>query len=191
MEYQDFMKAMVNAEGRNHLIVNDIVAECKPGNACMVLVERTKHAEILTSLLKERGIRAEFHVGSVDIDEEQEIRTPHYKGKRKKKRAIPDKVREKIVEDFKAGRLQVVVATYELLKEGFNFRPLNRLFLATPMKWKGSVAQAIGRIQRTAEGKIDAIVYDYIDSLIKMFANQADIRLFRVYRKMGMPVKEC
>ncbi len=83
-----------------------------------------------------------------------------------------------------------MVATYDLLKEGFNFRPLNRLFLATPIKWRGSVVQALGRIQRTAEGKSDAIAYDYIDEQIGMFANQAESRFFRVYRKMGMPVED-
>jgi len=185
MEYNDFMEAMVSAGGRNNLIVNDVVAECKPGNYCIILVERTKHAEVLTALLKARGIRCEYVVGSIDIDD-----GPTQKGKRKKKRQMPEKVREQIVDDFIAGRLQALVATYELLKEGFNYKPLNRLFFASPLKWKGSVVQALGRIQRTAEGKDDAIAYDYIDDQIGMFANQAEFRFFRVYKKMGMPVED-
>ena len=184
MEYPDFMEAMVQDVGRNQLIVNDVVSECRPGNTCIVLVSRTKHAEVLTEMLKQRGVKAEFCVGAVDLDEEPRS------GKRKKKRTIPLKVREQIVEDFKSGALQVLVATYSLLKEGFNHRPLNRLFMATPVKWRGSVVQALGRIQRTAEGKTDAVAWDYVDGGIGMFANQAESRLFRVYKKMGMTVKE-
>jgi superfamily II DNA or RNA helicase len=62
--------------------------------------------------------------------------------------------------------------------------------MAAPIKWKGSVVQALGRIQRTAKGKTDAVAYDYIDGGIAMFASQAEARLFRVYKKMDMPVKE-
>ncbi len=185
MEYHDFMEAMVSASSRNNLIVEDVAAECRPGNYCMVLVERTKHAEVLTALLKARDLQCEYVVGAIDVDD-----GPTEKGKRRKKRAIPKKVREQIVEDFKGGRLQVLVATYDLLKEGFNFRPLNRLFLASPLKWRGSVVQALGRIQRTAEGKNDAVAYDYVDEKIGMFTNQAESRFFRVYRKMGMPVED-
>jgi superfamily II DNA or RNA helicase len=185
MEYHDFMEAMVQDAGRNQLIVNDVVVECRdPRNACIVLVERTKHAEILTDMLKQRGVKAEFCVGAVDVSD-----TP-LPGKRKKKRTIPLKVREQIVGDFRDGRLQTLVATYGLLKEGFNHPPLNRLFMATPVRFRGSVVQALGRIQRTAEGKTDAIAWDYIDGGIGIFANQADSRLFRVYKKMKMPVEE-
>lgn len=185
MEYHDFMEAMVSATDRNNLIVTDIMSECVNGNYCMILVERTKHAEVLTDLLKDNNIRCEYVVGSINVDN-----VPIEKGQRKRKRQIPKKIREQIVENFKAGHLQALVATYDLLKEGFNFRPLNRLFLATPIKWRGSVVQALGRIQRTAEGKTDAIVYDYVDDQIGMFANQAESRLFRVYRKMNMTVED-
>ncbi len=185
MDYHAFMEEMVSAAGRNQLIVNDVVRECQPGNYCIILVERTKHAEVLTDLLKSRGVKCEYVVGSIDVDG-----GPRKKGEKRKKKAIPMKVREKIVADFKGGRLQVLATTYDLLKEGFNFKPLNRLFLATPIKWKGSVVQALGRIQRPAEGKPNAIAYDYVDNQIGMFANQADIRLFRVYKKMGMPVEK-
>lgn len=184
MEYHDFMDAMIRVESRNHLIVRDVVKECLPGNTGIVLVERTKHAEVLAQMLKDQGVRCEFLVGSVDIDDNPE------KGKRKKKRIIPKKIRKKIVEDFKSGELQVLVATYDLLMEGFNYKPLNRLFLASPIKWKGNVAQALGRIQRPAEGKTDAICYDYVDGEISMFFNQAEIRFLRVYKRMGMPVEE-
>lgn len=185
MTYHDFMEAMVADRSRNEIITNDIVAECKPGNTCVVLVERTKHAEILTDLLKGKGVRCEYVVGSIDVEGEEG------KGSdgRKKKKAIPKEVRNRIVSDFREGRIQVLVATYDLLAEGFDYRPLNRLFMATPIKWKGTVVQSIGRVQRPHENKKDALVYDYVDD-VAMFYKQAESRLFRVYRPMGMTVLE-
>ncbi len=184
MEYNDFMEAMVTNDRRNQLIVDQIIRECKnPRNTLAVLVERTKHCEILTALLKSRGVSCEFLVSSVDIE-------PKKGSDKRRKRIIPKKVREKIVSDFKSGMIQVLVATYDMLYEGFNHRPLNRLFLATPVKWRGSVVQALGRIQRPLEGKIDSIAYDYIDEKIAMFIKQADVRLSDVYKEMGMPVTD-
>lgn len=186
MDYHKFMEAMVTDRRRNELIVRDVLRECQgTNNTAVVLVERTKHCEILTQMFKDHGLRCEFVVSSVDVEYDEETGK---KNRRKKKRAIPKKVRDQIVTDFKEGKIQVLVATYDLLAEGFNYRPLNRLFMATPIKWKGLVVQTVGRVQRPCEGKTDAIVYDYVDENIIMFVNQAESRLSRVYREMGMPV---
>ncbi len=190
MEYNDFMEAMVTAPQRNQLIVRDIVEVAnQPGTISIVLVERTKHAEVLTKLIKAEGIACDFVVGSVDVESDVPVQWHGRKKPRKKKKMVPKKVRERIIAEFKNGEIQVLVATYDLLMEGFNYRPLNRLFLASPIKWKGNVVQALGRIQRPEEGKTDAITYDYVDEKVGMFARQFESRLFRVYEKMGMEVK--
>ncbi len=188
LEYHDFMDAMVHSKMRNQKIVDDVIAECSnPNNTSIVLVSRTKHAEVLAAMVKDAGIRCEFVVGSVDVEDT----TPSFgRRKKKKKKAIPKDVRDQIINDFKEGRLQVVVATYDLLAEGFNYRPLNRLFLASPIKWKGTVVQSLGRVQRPHEDKDNALVYDYVDWGITMFAKQADSRLLSVYRRMGIEVED-
>ncbi len=192
MEYSDFMEAMVTAPQRNQQIVRDVVREAKkPGNVSIVLVERTKHAEVLTALIKEAGVKCDFVVGSVDINDEGNRKefSRAKKKLRKKKRPLPRKVRDKVMSELRSGGLQVLVTTYDLLMEGFNHPPLNRLFLAAPIKWKGNVVQALGRIQRTADGKEDATAYDYVDEKIGMFIRQFNLRLFRVYEHMGMKVE--
>jgi len=188
LEFNDFMELMVEAKARNELIVEDVVRECIPGNACVVLVERTKHAEILNAMLKERGVLSELVVGSIDRDDSLSPKSVRAGVERRRKKIIPKKVREKTITDFKEGRLQVVVATYDLLMEGFNYKPLNRLFMATPIKYKGSVIQALGRIQRISPGKENAKAYDYVDEKIAMFWRQAEHRENVVYMGMSLPI---
>ncbi len=183
MEYHDFMEQMVHDVGRNSRIVDDIISECRPGNTSIALVGRTKHAEVLTDMLKKKGIKAEFCVATIDVEDASGK-------KKKKKKAIPKAIRDQIVADFKEGKLEVLVATYDLLAEGFNYKPLNRLFMASPIKWEGWVEQALGRIRRPSEGKTDAIAYDYVDEQIAMFIKQAEVRYQSVYKVMGMPVEE-
>lgn len=188
MDYHAFMESMVIDRSRNDLVIRDVLRECKdPGNTAVVLVERTKHCEVLAQIIQQHGIKCEFIVSSVDVEYDEQTGK---KNRKKKKKAIPKKVRERVISDFKDGKIQVLIATYDLLAEGFNYRPLNRLFMVTPIKWKGLVVQTVGRVQRPCEGKTEAIVYDYVDDNIMMFVNQAESRLTRVYRAMGMPVIE-
>lgn len=184
LEYHELMDALVHSVSRNQRIVSDVVRECEDArNTCIVLVSRTKHAEILTDMLKRAGIECEFVVGSVDVNDDTSKRG-------RKKKAIPKDVRDKIVSDFKEGLLQVLVATYDLLAEGFNYQPLNRLFMASPIKWKGTVVQSLGRIQRPHETKEYSLAYDYVDWDVPMLAKQAESRLFSVYRKMNIEVED-
>lgn len=183
LTYPEFMEQMVEATPRNMKIVNDVARECQQGNPSIVLVDRTKHAEVLTDLLRGVGISCEFAVSSVDVDDAKNSNGG------KKKKAIPKKVRDSIISQFKAGQLQCLVTTYDLLAEGFNYRPLSRLFMAAPVKYKGTVVQSLGRIQRPSEGKADAIGYDYVDDRIPMFVKQGATRFFEVYKPMGLPIR--
>jgi len=63
-----------------------------------------------------------------------------------------------------------------------------------PFRAEGKVEQLIGRIQRSAEGKTDAIVYDYVDADIGVIANQFytpsknDCR-YSAYMRLGVRVE--
>ena len=62
-----------------------------------------------------------------------------------------------------AGQVKVLVATGQLIGEGFDCRELSTLFLATPIRFNGRLLQYLGRILRPAPGKDKARVYDYRD----------------------------
>ena len=72
--------------------------------------------------------------------------------------------RENAIQLMKEGKKNYLFASYNLAREGLDIPRLNRLFLVTPKKDKAVVTQSVGRIQRTFEGKNEAIVYDYVHS---------------------------
>ncbi|MDR1202906.1 MAG: hypothetical protein LBL58_14930 [Tannerellaceae bacterium] len=57
----------------------------------------------------------------------------------------------------------IIIATGKYIGEGFDYPRLDTLFLASPIAWKGTLAQYAGRLHREYPGKQDVIVYDYVD----------------------------
>ncbi|SHO48599.1 DEAD/DEAH box helicase [Desulfopila aestuarii] len=153
-DYQALIKALTRHEGRNMQIVGDIinvVAEPDPGIA-LVVSDRVSHCELFTRLLAERGINVEMLTGQLSAEKRAEI---------------VDAVRE--------GRLQVLVATLQLISEGFDCPGLSTLFLTTPITFEGRLLQVIGRIMRPAANK-QARVFDYVDEEVRALTRSANIR---------------
>jgi len=138
--FGELVSELVADSERNALIVRDVVDAVGRGRRCLVLSDRVDHVETLTGLLQAEGVRAAALHGSV--------------GK---------KTRGQVVEDLAAAALDVAVATGSLVGEGFDCPRLDALFLATPVSYSGRVTQYLGRVSRTAPGKLDALVYDYCD----------------------------
>jgi superfamily II DNA or RNA helicase len=61
------------------------------------------------------------------------------------------------------GKIRVLVATSQLIGEGFDLPALSNLFLTTPIKFDGRVKQYAGRILRTDPGKKPPTIFDYVD----------------------------
>jgi len=88
--------------------------------------------------------------------------------------------RQEVVAALNAGMVRVLVATGQLIGEGFDCRELSTLFLATPIKFNGRLLQYLGRVLRPAPGKDRARVYDYLDP-VGVLENAARARQ-RVYQ---------
>jgi superfamily II DNA or RNA helicase len=81
--------------------------------------------------------------------------------------------RVRVVNDLNAGQIKVLVATGQLIGEGFDCPALSTLFLATPIRFSGRVLQYLGRVLRPAPGKEKARVYDYVDENVGVLVNAA------------------
>lgn len=145
---------------RNNLIVKDIIFEYNKNNNLIVLTDRQKHCNILYELLKEKGV--------------EKIKIILGKTNKSDRKDIMNKINEK--------EIKILIATGKLAGEGLDIPHLNRLFIVTPISWRGRIEQYVGRILRVSKGKINAKVYDYIDIKIENFYNNYKSRK-RVYNK--------
>jgi superfamily II DNA or RNA helicase len=165
-EYAQMLSELTGDEDRNRLIVNDVAKEASNGGGvCLILSDRKSHCEAINSMLSETGIAADVLTGDTR-----------------------DKEREAIVGRLNSGNVKVLVATGQLIGEGFDCRGLSTLFLATPIKFSGRLIQYLGRILRPAPGKGRARVYDFIDVNIGVLRASAKQRQ-RVYQ-LYQPSKE-
>lgn len=93
------------------------------------------------------------------------------------------KVRENALNQLNTGELDCILATYKLAKEGLDIPQLKYLVMATPEKDKTTVVQSAGRVGRSAPGKHQGTVIDFVDSfgMYKGWANKRK----NFYRKLG------
>lgn len=160
-EYSKMMSELTANDQRNHLIAADIAREAgsNPG-ICLVLSDRKKHCETLQALLRYRyKISSELLTGDLSIVQ-----------------------RQAVLERLNQGDVRVLLATGQLIGEGFDRKDLSPLFLATPIKFSGRVIQYLGRVLRPAPGKTKARVYDYVDVHVDVLRAAAKTRQ-RVFRQ--------
>ena len=157
-EYSRMLSELTEDPDRNALIAGDVVREARNGGGvCLVLTDRKAHCEALAEMLAEYGVRAAVLTGNLN-----------------------NKKRREIIAALNAGQVKVLLATGQLIGEGFDCPGLSTLFLATPIRFSGRVLQYLGRILRPAPGKAKARVYDYLDVNVGVLINAARSRA-RVY----------
>lgn len=142
MEYSKMLSELTTDDERNRLIAADIARESQdtPG-VCLVLTDRKKHCETLQAIMKyKHNVSADILTGDLSSSQRLEI-----------------------VQRLNQGRVKVLIATGQLIGEGFDCRQLSTLFLATPVRFSGRVLQYLGRVLRPAPAKSSARVFDYVD----------------------------
>jgi superfamily II DNA or RNA helicase len=160
-EYSKMLSELTADTDRNVLIASDVALETSNSDGiCLVLSDRKAHCENLQALLKYRfKLEAELLTG--DMNQGQ---------------------RQNVIKRLNQKKVQVVIATGQLIGEGFDCKNLSTLFLATPVSFSGRVLQYLGRVLRPAPGKNKARVFDYVDSHVNVLAKAALSRQ-RVYRQ--------
>jgi len=161
-DFNRICASLVRDKDRNRLIVDTVTQQVRAGNACLVLSARVGHCRTLARMLREKGVEPGLLVGEVEKDH-----------------------RKRILTDVSEGRLNVVVSS-TLFDEGLDVPRLSRLFLAFPTRAESKVQQRVGRIMRVADGKADAVVYDFVDANEPMLHRQFQQRR-RLYARLFGP----
>ncbi len=152
-EYSKMLSELTADDERNRMIAADVATEVTRSSSaiCLVLSDRKKHCETIRALLLYKfDTPAELLTGDVPSDQ-----------------------REKIIAALSAGQVRVIVATGQLIGEGFDCKNLSTLFLATPVRFSGRIIQYLGRVLRPAPGKRRARVFDYVDVNVEPLAKAA------------------
>jgi superfamily II DNA or RNA helicase len=154
-EYSKMLAELTADTERNVLITGDVAREISEQNGIsLVLSDRKAHCDNLRALLQLRyKIDAELLTGDLNLNERQ---------------AVIDRLNRKEV--------RVVIATGQLIGEGFDCRELSTLFLATPIRFSGRVLQYLGRVLRPAPNKNMARVFDYVDIHVDTLTKAAAAR---------------
>ena len=149
-DYRTLIDAVTSDADRNQLILKHLIREANDGHSCLVLSERISHIKALSLIFSTLcpAVRSEVLTGKV-----------------------PTAERKKTLQDAEEGLVKVIFAT-KLADEGLDVPRLDRLFLTCPVRSANKVTQQVGRIMRTLKGKLDAVVYDFVDKNIGLAWSQ-------------------
>lgn len=167
LEFQALYQELVEDDGRNRRICEDVLDSVRAGRAPLVLTERNDHLDRLEHGLTDR------------LQHLVVLRA-----------GLGKKQRQALVERLAAippDEPRAILATGRYVGEGFDDPRLDTLFLTLPVSWKGTVAQYAGRLHRLYDGKREVRIYDYADLDVPMLARMFDRRC-RGYEAIGYSV---
>lgn len=167
MNPNDAYDLIRNNAVRDEQIVSDVKTCLDNGRTPVVLSKYTEHADHLSKMIEKYADKVVLMLGG--------------KGKKEQKR-----IREEL-ENIKPEEKLVLVATGQLIGEGFDYPRLDTLIMATPVAGRSIVEQYAGRLNRDYPGKRNVIVYDYVDSHVSMFDKMYTKRL-KAYKQIGYEV---
>lgn len=141
--YAKLINYLAEHPARNELITLNIQELACKGHSIILLSDRVEHLNIIYNMLakpfKEYAVILHGKVKKAD--------------------------REKALDQMRTKKKHILLATYQLAKEGLDVPCLDRLLFATPVKDYAIVVQSVGRIARVCEGKGTPVVYDYVDDI--------------------------
>lgn len=141
--YAKLINYLAEHKRRNDIIAMDIEDLADKGHSIILLSDRVEHLNTIYD-----NIMSKYQDDTVILH-----------GKIKKAD------REQALKEMRNKEKHILLATYQLAKEGLDVPCLDRLLLATPVKDYAIVVQSVGRIARVCEGKGTPVVYDYVDDI--------------------------
>jgi len=133
----------VNIDTRNDIIVDAYLKYAYDRKSTIVFATGIAHARDICQKFKDNNIVCDY------IDS-----------------TIEDTQRELVINNFKSGKLPVIV-NVGILTCGFDFEPTDCILMCRPTKSKILMTQIIGRGLRTSEGKSNCLIIDVVDIVRK------------------------
>lgn len=131
----------VDIPGKNEAVVREVIRRGSDRKSWLFFCSGVSHAEHIRDLLRESEITAECVHG-----------------------AMPLADRERILEDFKAGRIRALT-NVNVLTTGFDHRGIDLICMMRPTLSPGLYVQMAGRGLRIADGKENCLVLDFADNV--------------------------
>jgi superfamily II DNA or RNA helicase len=148
-------------ENRNKLIAGHVAAEANGNRGIsLVLSDRKSHCDALQAAMSDIGIDADVLTGDTSA---------------KGRAALSGKLT--------VGDVRILIATGQLIGEGFDLPGISSVILATPLKFSGRLIQYIGRALRPSPGKDCARIINFCDAEVGVLAAGAKTRT-RTFKKM-------
>lgn len=165
LQIQDVYQKIVEDNYRTKLILEDIKIAIESNKNILVLTDRINHLETLHEEIKK-------YTNNVFV----------IHGRKNNKKRIEFEGKIKNVDDG-----FIIISTGKYIGEGFDNDRLNTLFLTMPFRWKGTLEQYVGRLNRERKNKKIVTVYDYVDINISYFSSMYLNRL-KGYKKLGFNI---
>lgn len=166
-EMHEVYDALARDVVRNDQIFEDLLDCIRSGRSPILLAERTRQVDEFVARIGTLVRHVVVLKGGMGA---------------KQRRAVAEQL--KTIPD---GEERVLLATGRYIGEGFDDARLDTLFLATPISWRGTLQQYVGRLHRLHDNKRDVVVYDYVDDAEPVLSKMYSKRV-RGYEAIGYTI---
>lgn len=162
VDFNSIISYMVDSRARNKFLL-DVIQSVKanPNNTMIVLCARRQHVENLVAACDGLGLNPMKMLGDMSATN-----------------------RTLAAENIRSKKSKLIIATYKLLSEGFDYPNVNFVLFATPFRDSVLVEQCVGRTQRIAENKTSAFIIDPLDT--NPILNSQARHRYSIYAGLGM-----
>lgn len=162
------LQAAVDTDDNNQRVVREVIELAGDRKAWLVFCAGVQHAQHVAEVLRQHGVPADCVTGET-----------------------PKKERERLLAEFKAGRLRALTNA-NVLTTGFDAPDIDLIAMLRPTMSASLYVQMAGRGMRTAPGKTDCLVLDFAG----VVATHGPITAVQPPKKGGdgngeAPVKVC
>ena len=162
INYQTIDNFVVSKESYKDMVCHDIINEYSKGHSCIVFFSQKEHCRLYYDYLR-------LYVSEEDLG--------LYYGDNSDNKAVLEKAEKQ--------RKFITLTTYAKATEGTNVKTWEVEFLVSSINNEKNTEQAVGRIRRVKDGKLNpAVLYDYRVPYVYSLANHGSTR-DRRYRQLG------